>query len=398
MLCKATESGTEFGFSCDSAKLVNVINKVLNVTTFSKSSEDEKQHLIISYRGGLYVAGYSPETFVIMRVDGVETDADSSFGFIPKTVLGLIKNRKEMEFLYDGSRLTFKAVKGRYKADIVTLEITDTQLPYLNAKMKAKKSAEQFLDSATLEKIRVGVALADIKNVYNKDDKPLCHIKLSKRVLKIGSFDNHHFVQYTTRVDSADNFKLSISTDAFRLVDKFIAEEKDTNAEFSIRSNSFEVRGDNYIISLPPIQVEDNAFDTIDIYVKGLKPPIGKLKFNSSGIDTINNMFTLAKEDSRLTMAAYNETQKVSISLNTEEGNVSDAFKSSVVELDGVSKFEFKVNPSIFADLFGKINRKKDLPISLYAKVNKGSTSCFVIRDRPDENSKLLLLGTYYEQ
>lgn len=395
--CKVTESGPSFSFISDTSKVTNAINKVVNVTSFSKCSENEKQHLIVAYNSELFVLGYSPETFVVVRVEGVVTDKDASFGFVPKTVLGLIKNRKELSFTYDGSRLTLKAIQGQYSADLTTTEITSSQLPFINAKLKPKKEAEQSLDALTLAKIRTGVNYADITNAYNKDEKPLCHIKLEKKELKIGAFDNHHFVQYTTKVNSTDSFKISMSTEVFKLVDKFIADEKDTDSDFSIRSNSFEVRGTNYTISLPPIQVEDSAFNTIDIYVKGLKAPVGKLKFNSSGIDTVDNMFTLAKTDSRLTMCVY-DNNKVSISLKTEEGSISDAFKSSLVELTGMDKFQFMVNPTIFSDLFNKIDKKQDLPIQLYAKLNNGTSSCFIIRNRPDEDSKLLLLGTYYEQ
>lgn len=397
MFCKATESGKEFYFICEPQRLSSVINKVCNVTGFSKSSEDEKQHIFISYDNKLYVAGISPETFVVMCLENVETNGNSSFGFIPKNVLGLIKNRKTMKFTYDGSRLNIQEAKGKYKASVVTMEITETQLPYINSRMKTRNS-EQTIDPQTLERIRIGVDYADIYNVYNKEDKPLCHIQCTKSTLKIGSFDNHHFVQYVSSIETKDDFSLSISTDAFKLVDKFIAEEKETNANFSIRSNSFEVHSKNFIIGLPPIQSDSDSFNIIDLYVKGLKPPIGKFKFSSDGIATVNNMFTIARDDSRLTVIVNSETKKIGMSISTEEGSISDSFSSSVVELDKISRFEFKINPSIFADLFKKVSDKKDLPISLYAKQNKGSTSCFVIKTRPDENSKLLLLGTYYEK
>lgn len=395
MLCKAVESGTEFSFVCDTTKISNVISKIINVTSFSKSSEDEKQHVIISYGGKLYVVGYSPETFVVLEVDGVDTNGQSSFGFSPQTILGIIKNRKDLKFTYDGKRLRFEAVKGKYTADLNTVEITKAQANYINSRLKPQKGSEQNIEPETLDKIRSGVKYTDLTNFYNKDEKPLCFIRQSKSDLKICSFDNFHIAQYTTKVSSENSFSLPISTDVFRLMDKFIAEEKEKNAKFCIRSNSFEVTGSKFLISLPPVQVDDSSYTKVDTFLKGLKSSIGRLKFSSSGVDTVNNMFTIAKEDSRLTMKVSSGI--INISLSTEEGTISDSFESFVELLNDIKSLEFKIDPRIFADLFKKVN-KGDIPIYLYSKKNAGTSSCFVIRNRPDDDSKLVLIGTYYEQ
>lgn len=384
----------DFGFVCDSGKISSAIAKTVAVTNFSNSSDNEKHHLLVSYKGQLFVIGYSSETFIVLNVEGVETTTDGSCGFVPSVLQGLIKNRKELDFSFANGRLSFKATKGKYSGSIITDAVTEDQLPYIKRMMKIKSESGGSISGDLLEEIRKGVKYADLKDYYN-DEQILCAIRVKKGVLDVSAHDNFHMSYYKSETKSKGSFELAIPVVTFKLIDKFISDEKE-DADFHLDNKQFKIVGKSYMISLPPVQVDDEYFDRVPGYIKTLSNPLAQLKFNSEAVRTVDNMFTIADEDTRLSLSVA-DTGKVDISLATESGKIADAFKSKSVKLDGEKKVSFMIDPRIFADLFDKVRDLKDVPMRLFSKRNKGVSSCFMISGST-KTSKIFMVGTYYEE
>lgn len=389
------KTGASFGFVCESSKLSGAITKALTVSSFSNSADNEKHHFILSSKGSLYVIGYSPETFIVIQVPNVETEKDGILGFTPGILQGLIKNRKELEFSFNKGQLDFKAIKGKYSANIETIAVTDDHVPHiermLNPKSKTKASS---MSGSLLEEIRKGVKCADLRDFYN-DEQILCAIRVKDSTLDVSAHDNFHMSYYKAQVEDANDFELAIPVNTFKLIDRFISDEKE-DADFFLDNKQFRIVGKTYMVTLPPVQVDEDYFDRVPGYIQSLKNPLVQLKFNAEAIRTVDNMFTIADDETRLSLTVQ-KSGNVGISLATESGKISDGFKSKKVSIDGMDKVSFMIDPRIFADLFGKVRDRKEVPMRLFSKRNKGVSSCFMISGST-ETSKSFLVGTYYEE
>jgi hypothetical protein len=388
------KTGSDFGFLCDSSKLSKAITKALTVSSFSNSADGDKHHMLISSDGNLYVVGYSSETFILLQVDGVETDGNGALDFVPTILQGLIKNRNELSFKFSNGRLEFKAVKGKYSGSINTNSVDEDQLPHLKRMMQVKSKSGGSISGTMIEEIRKGVKCADLKDYYN-DEQILCAIRVKDGQLDVSSHDNFHMSYYKSEVEASDNFSLAVPVVTFKLIDKFISDEKE-DADFHLDNKQFKIVGKSYMITLPPVQVEDDYFDRVPGYIKTLKNPLVEMKFNADAIRTVDNMFTISDEDTRLSLT-INESGKVGISLATDNGKISDAFVSKGVKIDGEKEVAFMIDPRIFSDLFGKVRDRKEVPMRLFSKRNKGVSSCFMI-SASTKTTKAFLVGTYYEE
>jgi len=389
------ETQTSFSFSCDSKSLMSAVNKATTVSAFSNSGEAEKHHFIIASSGNLFVVGYSTETFICLKVSNVEVDGNGSIGFVPTILLGLIKNRKELSFEFDSGVLSISAVQGKYNARMNTMAVTDDHTPHIDRMLRAKSKGEGSSMSGTLlEEIRKGVKLADLKDYYN-DEQILCAIRVKSGMLDVSSHDNFHMAYYKAKVPSKDTFELAIPVTTFKLLDRFITDEGE-DADFFLDSKHFRIVGATYMVSLPPVQVDEDYFDRVPGYVKSLKNPMVELKFEGSAIQTVDNMFTISDDDTRLSLSV-SDKGNVGISLSTDNGKISDGFKSKSVKIDGAKKVDFMIDPRIFADLFSKVRDRKEVPMRLFSKRNKGVSSCFMI-SASSGDSKAFLVGTYYEE
>jgi len=388
------KTNSDFGFVCESKKLSASIAKALVVSSFSNSGEDDKHHMLVSSDGNLYVIGYSSETFILLQVPDVKTDGNGSLEFVPNILQGLVKNRNELAFSFSKGRLEFKATQGKYAGSINTNTVDEDQLPHLKRMMQVKSKSGGSISGVMLEEIRKGVKCADLKDYYN-DEQILCAIRVRDGSLDVSSHDNFHMSYYKSEVDTADNFSLAVPVVTFKLIDKFISDEKE-DADFHLDNKQFKIVGKSYMISLPPVQVDEDYFDRVPGYIKTLKNPLVEMKFNSDAIQTVDNMFTISDDDTRLTLTV-NRNGKVDIALATDNGKISDAFVSKGVKIDGEKEVAFMIDPRIFADLFGKVRDRKEVPMRLFSKRNKGVSSCFMI-SASTKTTKAFLVGTYYEE
>jgi len=390
--CVLTESKSSFEFTCDSALLSKAITKIVTVADFSKGSEDKSVCILASYKGALFVIGYSTETFSAFQVSDVKTNTDGSFQFTPKTLLGLIKNRSELKFKYDKGRLHFSAVKGKYSGDIATSATPAEGIHVVNSKLKNEKHKSTTVTGALLNTLRDAMKACNLSNFYNSD--PInCLIRAKDGKLDVSSFDNFHMSYYRATVPSESHFKMAIPINMFNLIDRFTATEGE-DVEFVIGQKQFIAFGKTYIISLPPIQMDDNLYSQVPGYIKNLTKPAATLIFKEAGIKTVGNMFTISDENSKLMMKIG--SGRVDISLSNENGTVQDAFKTEA-KLDTKSgSLLALIDPRVFSDLFNKCS-SSEVPMSFFQRTNKGKSSAFLVTNHT-KTAKSYLVGTYSEE
>lgn len=387
---KIKDTNKTFSFECDATKLSGALSKAVNVTSFSNAADNEKHHLLVSYKKHLYVVAFSPDTFVAFCLEDVETSDNGAFAFNPQTLQGLIKKRKGMKFRFNNGRLDFKQVSGNYSGKIETYNIDSGQIGLVNSKFEGSDSNSVSLGSEALSSLREGIKVSNLQNFYGSDPI-VCMIRANSGNLEVSAYDNFHMSHYRSKVSKDLNFQLSIQVSTFRLIDKFVSDE-DEDVQFFI-GDRLTVFGSSYTVDLPSIQVDDEDYNRVRDYIDSLKNHSVQLKFTSAGVATVDNMFTISDADTRLSMSLKKD--RVGISMETESGKVSDAFKT-LVDM-GMESMSFMIDPRIFGDLFDKVREKEEIPMRLYQKKNSGVSSCFVIANST-KHSKTYLVGTYYEE
>lgn len=392
--CEVVESGNPFAFVCNATQFVSVVQKITTVISFSASSKGENNHYVVaSSENNLFVLGYSSDSFVGFHIDGVTTSDEGSFEFSPDALVGLLKKRGDMEFEYKNGRLYFKETKGRYKADVTTTSITSEQIPFIRRMFRSEHKSVSLLSPDLLSSLRTAMKVTQLQNVYRTEEPIISLIRVKKGVLEVSALDNYHMAYYRAEVDTDSRFELALPAAMFRLIDKFVSDEGQS-VEFAMSSKSFVVNGNTYMITMPPVQIEDDAFARVPGYLKTLKDPVAEFSFSDSGVKTVDNMLSISGEETKLSIA-MDPSCRIDIALSTEHGTVSDAFKSKGAKIQ--EKMSVLVDPRIFNDLFSKVRDLGAIPVRLYQKKNKGVTSCFVIRNTT-ETTKLYLVGTYYEE
>lgn len=398
MKVKISDSTKPFSFVANTSDIKTMLTKVEQVTGYSGASDTEKTFLFAILNEKLFILGYSPETFVLVRVPASDVSKGSScFGFIPSVVSGLIAGRGEMKFSYDGQLLKVSATKGRYTCDILTRPITDDQLPRINKNLNINADSAKSLDTETLSLLRAGIKYAELKDVYAESGKSslLCLISLRKGLLTIDSFDNFHLSSYRTKVDTDEHFRLAIAEQTFALIEKFFTQ--DTDAKFFISDTGLRVQNSEFIVSLPSVQVDDEQYSMVSNYLKSLNKPNISLGLSKDAVTTVNNMLTIAGKDSRFEFAV-SPKGAVQLSLAVDGGTVQDTFKCKELDMGKISKpVKFKIDPRLFVDLFRKLKGESSYPLDLhFSKDQEEAASCFVTRCTLSKTSKLILLGTYH--
>lgn len=398
MKLKIADSTNKMSFTASTSDIKAALSKVEGVTNYSSVSDIEKSFVLCVSQSNVYIIGYSPETFVLVKIKATDVSAkSSSFEFVPSILSGLIAGRADLNFEYDGSRLKLTAVKGKYSCELLTKPITDDQLPRINKALHVNEDKAKSLDSKTLTTLREGIRYAELKDVYAESGKGslLCLITLSKGELTVDAFDNFHLSSYRATVKSKEAFRLAVSEASFALIDKFLVQE-DIKADFFVSDTGLRVQNDDFVVVLPPIQVDQEQYNLVSNYLKTLHKPSITFAMSKDAISTVNNMLTLAGKDSRFEFALA-PTGVLKLSLSVDGGDVHDAFKCKEFNMGKSKGFKFKVDPRLFVDLFRKLKGESAYPVELhFSKDDEDASSCFVTRCDVGEKAKLILLGTYH--
>jgi DNA polymerase III sliding clamp (beta) subunit (PCNA family) len=395
---KLSESKNKFSFICAASDMKAAISKVEAVTNYSGAQDLEKSFILAVYNKDTYLIGYSPDTFVVVKLKATEvSQKDGSVEINTTNLSGLISGRAELNFEYDGSRLNVSGVKGKYSCSLLTTPVTDTKVIRVNKLIQINSEKAKSLDSDTLTKLRSGIKLAELKDIYSDSGKTglLCLISMKDNVLTINSFDNFHLSLYRSKVSSKDSFKLAIPEQTFTIIEKFLTEE--TGVKFFISDTGLRVQNDQFVVVLPPVQVEDNQYSQVSTYLKTLDKPSIKFSLSKDAVTTVSNMLTLAGKDSRFEFSVI-PNGVVKLGLSVDGGDIKDMFKCKDLDIGKNKKpVNFKVDPRLFVDLFRKLKGEQAYPMELhFSKDQDDAASCFVTRCSIDKESKLVLLGTYH--
>jgi len=372
-------------FTANAKDIQQAIQKVMTITQFVDCLDTERRHILLVSGKHTYVLGLTPDAFASVRVQNAEAVADGAIVFDTAVVQGLIKGRDALKVSVEKGKLLLSAVKGRYSASIEHALLDEADVERIKNAVEASKAKKLSKDVIT--SIRTGIKATELTNFYS-DETILAYVKVGEKGVVIECADNFHVACYEEKVESKVKFRFAIPTKTFSLIDRFIG---DSEAEFALDGSQLRVQGEGYIVSLPETQVDPELYELVPAYLKMLKDNhVIKLDLSSAAVKTIDNMFAILNEDTRMEFSVV--AKGVKIKLSTKAGYVEDAFKADV---DGKPR-TVHIDPRIFNDLIKKVKGDK-VPMTFHV-MKKGNASAFKFVSAQGKSARLTQVGTFYDE
>lgn len=359
-----------FSFTVDGGALLSVLSKVNSIAGATKSTDAERTFLIFACDKKLYALSYTPDTFCYIRVEA-KVKGDGYFQFDYDTLARTLKGRKELEVTV-GSQIEVKA--GRYVMKLNTSEVPANFLTAIEIYLKLGKADK--MKNSDMQKIRSAIKQVDIQDIY-AGGKNCCYLMIREGKLVATSYDSFHMVMIREKV-AYQNTQVAFHSATFRLLDKFIG---DADVALYVGRN-LRVESEDFVVCLPPVQVDEAQFEIVPNYLKGLSDPVASFELNSAAIKALHNISGIIQGDDKMDITVSDG--KVEISIKSQKGSISDSYKCKTS-----GEYKFTVDPRLFLDLY----RKVTLPavVNLHGSA-RGTSNIFSIKQ-----DNIRMAGSYYE-
>lgn len=351
MKLQIENKNTKFQFVCDSKALDGSIVKAISALAISKDSN--RVHFIAAYDGNLNVIAFTGDTYCCTKVECKSVSGVGLIGFDPDLLQGVIKNRGEMKFIFNGNYLTFSVTKGKYSGQVVTLPFEEEIVKLINDKHKGNKAIS--LSDEVLDLIREGITLTSIKDVFNTNELILSYVTIKNNKLKVIGFDNHHFSMYEASV-KANDFRCALLPSYIQVLDKF----KSSKIKVSISQEFILLESADLLVEFPALQTDDKNYTLVTDFLKDLPKPTIVCNVNSSRLsNVIDNMYSLYLANSFINLQC--DKTKLSVSFDTSRGKCSEDLKIDYVEGKAIS---ISVDPKLLKDILN-ISKAYDNSMSI---------------------------------
>lgn len=359
-----------FSFTTDCKILETVIKKVVSAL----SSSTGASFFIVSSKKKVSVVGMSGDTFAMLAVPNTKADAEGAFGFAPDILTGLIKNRKDMDFAFNGQECNYKQVKGSYKGHIVTLPITGDQQSTCETFITGGKKADTVIPADTISMLKAGLLSTNVKDVYQGSILMSFIILDKKGSLCVSSFDAQHFGMFKLETGVKGlQIRAALPASHFTLIDQIAAGE---DVKFAITNGSVRVEGVSFTMILPATQAEDSHYDMVENFIASLAKPVFRCTYDMAQLTNLTeNLFTLYNANTTFALSYKDGGTALNVSFTTPSGTASDSMK---VKPSKTSKaFKASVDPRLFKDILALARSIKEPEMSVTDKVviMQGTTS-----------------------
>lgn len=359
-----------FSFTVDSSVLLSGLSKVNSIAGASKTSDAESAFLLFADDKKLYALSYTQDTFCYVRIEA-KVKGDGYFKLDFDTFVKTMKGRKELEIKV-GKQVEVKS--GRYNVKLNFSEVPGNFLAAIENYLKVAKGEK--MKSSDMQKIRNAIKQVDIQDIY-AGGKNCCYLVVKDGNMVASSYDNFHMVLLKEKVKYRDT-QVAFHSSTFRLLDKFIG---DADVSLFV-GRHLRVEADDFVVCLPPVQVEEAQFTITQNYMKGLADPLASFELNSAAIKALHNISGIIEGDDKMDITVADG--RVEISIKSQKGSISDNYKCKT---DGEAKFT--VDPRVLLDLY----RKVSLPATVHLHGGgRGTSAAFSIKQ-----GNLRMTGSYYE-
>lgn len=339
-------TGEDFSFTGNVQELVNSLSRVMAVTNYVSSTDVGRHHLLVAYKKQVFLCGYSTETGCLLRLEGFVAKKDGCVALKePEKLAKLLKGRTDLNFVYEKQRLTLSEVKGRFSCTVASNFVTYDQADRIQAISQSSQTKSNAMGGVLLEAIRQGVKLCRISDVH-MNKTLLCAIRFDGKKLRVNSTCQFHAADFQTSAKcDSEPFMIALPANMFNTVDKFVGE---SDVTFIMSPAVFVSYGDGFVISFPPIDIDQNKFEAVTGLVDSLKDPVASFKVEK-GFHTVQVNFSAYATNGERMMVGVDK-KYVSFSLDTDSGSTEDRLKPNKLKLK--TPFTVPVDPRTLDDIF----------------------------------------------
>ena len=390
-MAKAKKKDQTSGMEVDSKLLVKAIDRVTSVVTGN---------------GAVYSLYFAEECYLIGVRDGTFCRVDlhqTSSGYEGNITLSdisafkaLVRNRGNVTLTPTQSTLQISS--GRYKSEIKFDQMSDTAIIAAiesfmkRAKGAGKKTKALDVDNEFFGLVSKAVASTRLVNPFEDNFVSTASVSLKGNKLTVLAFDAWHIHLLETKVKTETvDFDICITTGIFSILDKVIA----GNAQFSMSSEDFVIKGEDIVVVLPPVQNPEGA--TALQFMESLTKPMTTFSAETTNLsDTLENIAGLLKgrDKDGTKIELHVKTGALKLALSTDAGSVSDRFKIDKYKSKQES-LNILVDPRIFYDTFKVIKTCVEFQFSVFPN-EEGIPGMYSMKGKSDigELSVIGYVGT----
>lgn len=351
-----------FAFTANCKDLETSLLKA--IAALVPNSSGTRNFLIVATKTKkVYVAALGSDTFVLLLVPNAVAASSGAFSVESDRMLGIVKGRAVMDFnLTKNMECEFKLTKGKYSGKIVTLPITLDMISLFNNTFAARSTKDESVapfSTETLDLIKEGLSLTDVKNLFNESSL-LSYIVLNKGELSIARHDNHHFGYYTAKSDhSGRSFSIAAPVTHFQLIDKLMSGYVSSgDAVFTIQAETLRVDTNSFIAILPLMQSNEESFSLLPGFIAAIGKPAFRCSIDFEHLAKLTeNLFTLYKPNTTFDFSYKQGSGNLSVMFVGPDGSASDqlAISTKCVKSLGV-----RVDPKVLRDSLTLIKDLKE--------------------------------------
>lgn len=354
----------KFEITLDGNDLAQACNRVLELTKEATASGSIVQHILgVDEQGFGFVLGYSPEALVVERL---AEGKGKGFGAVDlEAIRDLAKKRKKIDVFMTDSSLLIESGSFQSKLPVSTPQ-PDT-VPYVSSIVMGTATGTAALPKQMLACLTEGTKLSELKDVYKLERTLVTHLVCEKKTpLRVMSYDQTHAAIYTSDVKGDREFRVAMPTKLFQIVSKFTSSsEADTN--FFVDESGLRVESENYLLVLPPVQVNRNEVTATLNFEETLRT-WAEFTITDSLVESIKASLSLTdpKGGSTFEMKlSAKKKGKIRIRMISSRGETEESHglngKFEVVE--GNDEVLVKMDPRLLQDIMKKVKGETKIKI-----------------------------------
>ncbi len=327
------------------SSIVTAIKEVQKVTNNAENLSFEFK------KEGLSISSSASGRSIKLNVDGCEVEKPGKFTVKATVILGIMKNRKELELLMkNDNSVSFKSVGGKssYTGEIILV-------PYEEVTIEPQDTNLVKLNSSSLGAVESLLGKVGIVSIYQTEVIPL-HISMSSNGMEASCYDNFHLAYSSdSELKAKQSQSFSLPPDTLSVIN---SQAKSKGYAMSIGESVIYAYNKDFELKLPLEQSDtQSGISMAEKFMKSVKEvkPNNVISADLSNVTTIlDNVVSVHEAGVPLVITLKGDT--LSFKLESAYGKVVDSLK---VTVKAGKDAEYKCDPDTVADLLSKLKGKE---------------------------------------
>lgn len=371
----------KFSFLVDSTTMVKVLDKAQGA--LAATPVDQRNFFLSADGKQIFLIGCGQETYVAIKLVATDVKGTGSVGINPELVGGILKGRNALDFTIEGTKLAFKATKGKYNGDINVLPVTKEQRSAVEQFLSKKAKTAVTLTKEDLDKIYEGLAVTALKDLL-QGNQLSAYLQIAKKSLSISVYDQYHMAHYKAKLGTDAELRIAVPPGLMALVTKLT--DNTEAVVFTVRPEFMRVDGDDFSLVLPTLQADNDKFSTATTFLKDLDKTDFEASVSAGSLfKSITNMHTLYSANANLKITHKNKQTGLSLAYTTGSGNASDGLSVKIVKDSDV---KIGVDPRLLLEML-QLTKDKCSELSLSVVTDR----VYILKGQTESKAQAVLVG-----